>query len=88
MYILGALLVIAGLQQMLALISFRKWQTVPWGFYILPLLILVTGITILAYPFDVMANTFVIFGVASLFYGAFELLNWYKFKKKEEEPVL
>lgn len=88
MYILGALLVIAGLQQMLALISFRKGQVVPWGFYILPLLILITGITILAYPFDAAANTFVIFGVASIFYGAFELLNWYKFKQKENVPEL
>lgn len=84
MYILGALLVIAGIQQMVALISFRKWQMVPWGFYLVPVLILVTGVTILAYPFGAAANTFVIFGVASIFYGSFELLNWYKFQKDQK----
>lgn len=88
MYLLGALLVIAGIQQMVALTSFRKWQIVPWGFYILPLLILITGVTILAYPFGAAANTFILFGVASIFYGGFELLNWYKFQKSVKEPEL
>lgn len=82
MYILGALLVIAGGQQVVALISARKWSTVPFGFYIIPLLILITGIMILAYPFGAAANTFVIFGIASIIYGVSELINWYKFRKK------
>lgn len=82
MYILGALLVIAGGQQVVALISARKWSTVPFGFYIIPLLILITGIMILAYPFGAAANTFVIFGIASIIYGVSELINWYKFRRK------
>ena len=69
MYILGALLVIAGAQQLISLVSARKWSRVPYGFYILPSLILITGVMILAYPFGAAANTFVIFGVAFLVYG-------------------
>ena len=82
MYILGALLVLAGAQQLISLVSARKWSTVPYGFYILPSLILITGVMILAYPFGAAANTFVIFGVACLVYGISELINWYKFSKR------
>ena len=83
MYILGALLVIAGIQQLVALISARKWSYVPWGFYIMPILILITGVMILAYPFGAAANTFIVFGIASIFYGASELINWYKFRRRD-----
>lgn len=82
MYILGALLVVAGLQQISMLVKARKWSTVPLGFYLMPLLILITGITILTYPFDTAANTFIIFGIASIAYGGIELLNGYKFRQK------
>lgn len=82
MYILGALLVLAGIQQWISLVSARKWSTVPYGFYVLPTLILITGIMILAYPFESAANTFVIFGVACLVYGISELINWYKFRQR------
>ncbi len=82
MYVLGALLVLAGAQQLISLISVRKWSKVPYGFYILPSLILITGIMILAYPFGAAANTFVIFGVACLVYGISELINWHKFTKR------
>ena len=51
MYVLGALLVIAGVQQLVSLISARKWSNVPFGFYLMPTLILITGVMILAYPF-------------------------------------
>ena len=75
MYVLGALLVLAGAQQLISLVSARKWSTVSYVFYIIPSLILITGIMILA-------NTFVIFGVACLIYGISELINWYKFSKR------
>lgn len=82
MYILGALLVIAGTQQIISLISARKWSIVPFGFYIIPVLILITGVMILAYPFGAATNTFVIFGIACLIYGLSESVNWYKFRKR------
>ena len=72
-------------QQLISLIRVRKWSHVPFGFYLMPTLLLLTGAMILAYPFDAVANTFVIFGLASLFYGACELINAYKFKKGLEE---
>ncbi len=83
MYLLGAFLVLAGIQQIATLIRARKWSIVPYGFYVLPSLILLVGILILVYPMDVMANTLTVFGVATLFYGVNELINWYKFRKRD-----
>lgn len=83
MYLLGAVLVLAGIQQIATLIRARKWSIVPYGFYVLPSLILLVGILILVYPMDVMANTLTVFGVATLFYGVNELINWYKFRKRD-----
>lgn len=88
MYVLGALLVVAGVQQIVTLISARKWSTVPFGFYLMPVLILITGVMIIAYPFGAAANTFVIFGVAIMFYGICELINWYKFRKRIQDTGL
>lgn len=83
MYLLGAVLILAGIQQIGTLVRARKWSAVPYGFYILPSLILLVGVVILVYPMDVMANTLMIFGIATLFYGANELINWYKFRKRD-----
>ncbi len=83
MYVLGGLLVLAGAQQLTRLTLARKWATVPLGFYLLPLLILITGIMILLYPLEIMENTFVIFGIAILFYGCCELITWYKFRRRD-----
>lgn len=82
MYILGFLLVIAGIQQIVTLSYAKRWHKVSFGFYIIPVLILITGIMILVYPFGAATNTFIIFGVACLIYGFTELINWYKFNKR------
>lgn len=83
MYLLGAVLIIAGLQQIISLFHARKWSTVPVGFYLLPTLILITGGMIIYNPAAIAANTFIIFGVAMLIYGINELINWYKFRKRD-----
>lgn len=83
MYILGAILLIAGLQQIITLISARKWKYVPMGYYVLPSIIFLVGLLMLIYPMVVIANTLVIFGIAILFYGVNEIINWYKFRKQD-----
>lgn len=87
MYMLGALLLLAGVQQLVALVRARAWCRVSFGFYLLPLLVLLTGVMILAYPFEAVANVFVVFGVASIGYGLVELINWYKFRKQRWIPI-
>lgn len=83
MYLLGAILVIAGIQQIMTLARARNWCTVPVSFYILPTLILLTGAMIIYNPSSIAANTFVIFGIAIMIYGVNELINWYKFRKRD-----
>lgn len=85
MIVLGALLVLGGLIQIISLIQARKWTLVPWGFYIIPVLILITGVLILANPFNTAISTFVIFGIASIIYGFSELINSFKFRKKNDD---
>lgn len=85
MYILGALLIIAGVQQIIFLARARKWAPVSGGFYVIPVLLLLVGILILSYPFETVANTFMIFGIASIVYGIAELVHNYKFRKRLKE---
>ncbi len=89
MYLLGILLIIAGIQQTYYLIKARKWSHVSYLFFILPAIIFIIGIMILVYPFGAAKNTFIIFGVASLLYGINEMINWIKFrKKKTQQPFI
>lgn len=88
MYVLGALLVIAGIQQIVSLSTARKWTTVPVPFYLFPVLILLCGIVILAYPFTVAASAFMFLGVVCLVYGAGELFNWYRFGRLRQSDNL
>ncbi len=83
MYVLGAILMIAGLQQIVTLITARKWKYVPFGYYVLPSIIFLIGLLMLIYPMAVIANMLVLFGVSILFYGVNELINWYKFRKRD-----
>lgn len=86
MYVLGILLIIAGIQQIMTLISVRKHTTVGLGFYVIPVLILITGIVILSNPFQIAANTFMLLGIAAIIYGIAELFNWFRFKKNSATP--
>jgi uncharacterized membrane protein HdeD (DUF308 family) len=85
--VLGAVLIIAGIQQFVSLFFAKKWYVVAAGYYVLPALILIAGIIILVYPTGAIANTFVLLGCVSLFYGINELISWYKFRPKKAESL-
>jgi membrane protein HdeD len=51
MYVLGILLVLGGISQLANLIAARSFMPVPFGVYIVPVLILAAGITVLFNPF-------------------------------------
>jgi uncharacterized membrane protein HdeD (DUF308 family) len=83
----GAILIIAGVQQIVSLLVARKWYAVAIGYYILPALIMIAGTLILVYPVETIANTFVLLGSVSLFYGINEMISWYKFRPKKAEAL-
>ena len=82
MFVMGGLLILAGIQQLGALIIMRKNTVVPFAFFILPTLVLLAGILILFNPFSTAASVVVIFGISAVLYGIAGLINGYKGKKQ------
>lgn len=88
MYVLGVILVLGGAQQVYSVAIARRWTTVPFGFYVLPGLILIAGILILFNPVQARNTAFLIIGIASIVYAATELINWFRFtNRKPKVPV-
>ena len=87
MYVLGAVLVFAGISQIAHLLSARSYAAVPFGYYVMPVLVLLAGLVVLVNPFAAVAVPFIILGVSSTVYGITELINLYKFRKKEEKVM-
>ena len=74
MYALGALLVIVGLSQMWSLVKHRKVAPLSFSLFLIPLLVVIaSGMMILAYPTESASLPFTVFGVAFIFYGVSEL---------------
>ena len=82
MYVLGVVLVFAGISQIANLLAARNHTEVSFGYFVLPVLILLAGIVVLVNPFAAVAIPFVILGVSSTVYGITELFKIYRFRKK------
>ena len=87
MYVLGAVLVFAGVSQIAGLLGARSYATVPFGYYVMPVLILFAGLVVLVNPFAAATVPFIILGISSTAYGISELINVYKFRRKEEKQM-
>ena len=85
MYVLGAVLVFAGISQIMQLVNARVWTQVAAGYYIMPVLILLAGLVVLLNPFAAAAIPFIILGVSSIIYGITDIINLLRFHKKEEK---
>ena len=85
MYVLGVVLVLAGISQIANLMSARSFAVVPFGYFVLPILVLLAGLVVLVNPFAAATIPFIIVGVSSAVYGITELISLYKFRKKEEK---
>lgn len=82
MYVLGAVLVFAGISQIVGLLDARSYANVSTGFMVMPVLILLAGLLVLVNPFAAASVPFIILGVSSTVYGVTELINFYKFRRK------
>ena len=82
MFLLGFILIMGGVQQIASLSAARRWMPVPYGFYAVPVLILIAGLVALFNPTGVRSTAFIIIGISSLVYAASELLNWFKFTRR------
>lgn len=82
MFLFGFILLSAAVYQIVTLIRARKWARVPWGFYVLPSLLIITGVIILVKPETVAAYTVIIFGIGLILYGLGEIISWAKLRKR------
>jgi uncharacterized membrane protein HdeD (DUF308 family) len=88
MYVLGVVLLLAGINQLVSLTAARQWAVVPWGMYVMPSLVLVAGLVVLANPFEAAVIPFVLLGVSSVVYGLTDLWRIWKYRRpKQEEGI-
>lgn len=85
MYVLGAVLMFAGISQIVGLLNARNHATVPFGFFVMPVLILLAGLIVLVNPFAAATIPFIVLGISSVAYGVSELVHIYRFRKKLAE---
>lgn len=87
MYVLGAILVLAGISQIVNLSAARSWTVVPGGFFVIPVLVLIAGIVVLFNPFTAATVPFIILGVSSIIYGLSDLISITRFREKKEKDT-
>ena len=88
MYFLGFILLLGGIHQLYSLIVARKWTTVPVGFFVTPVLILIASLVILASPNESQQTAFIIIGITAIVYAASELLNYFRFLNHKPQTLV
>ena len=75
MYILAAILILGGITQLMSLVAARRLGSVPFGYWVCPSLILLTGLFVMVKPMETAQLPLMILGWCSLLYGVIELVN-------------
>lgn len=83
MYVLGVVLVFAGISQIITLLNTRSWTPVATGYFVIPVLVLLAGMVVLLNPFAAATIPFIILGVSCMVYGISDIINRIRFRKKD-----
>lgn len=75
MYVLGAMMIVGGIQQLFGLMMARRLGVVHWLFWICPSIILLTGLFVIVKPMETAELPLLILGWCSLLYGVTEIIN-------------
>ena len=75
MYMLAAVLILGGITQLMALIAARRLGSIPFGYWIMPSLILLVGLYVILRPQESAELPLLILGWCSMLYGVVELIN-------------
>ena len=75
MYILGAIMILGGINQLMNLVAARRLGRVPLGFWVAPSLVLLTGLFVVLKSMESAELPLLILGWCSLVYGVTELIN-------------
>ncbi len=79
--VLGFVLMMGAVQQIASLFAARRVMSVPFGFFVVPSLILIAGIVAMFNPTGVRSTSFIIIGIGCLVYAVSELITWFKFTR-------
>ncbi len=75
MYMLAAVLILGGVTQLMALVAARRLGTIPFGYWVMPSLILLVGLFVILKPGETAELPLLILGWCSMLYGVVELIN-------------
>jgi len=75
MYVLGAIMILGGIQQLVNLVVARRLGKVSFLFWICPSLIMLTGLFAILKPMETATLPLQILGWCSLLYGVTEIIN-------------
>ena len=85
MYLLGFILVVAGIGQLVVLTSARRFGQISGMSYLFPIIVLLAGIVIFANPFSAKEGIITFFGAISIFYGITDLINQRRINQLRKE---
>lgn len=91
MYMLAAVLILGGITQLMNLVAARRFGSVPFGYWICPSLILLTGLFVMIKPMESAELPLLILGWCSLLYGVIELINTlkiYRLRKAADANII
>ena len=93
MYIIGIILILGAVNQYMGLISGRRYGHVSLWYWIMPSLILITGLYVMVKPLAPLNMAMLVLGWCTLVYGIVELIHALKFYrdkrswlKAQEQP--
>ncbi len=75
MYVLGAIMILGGIQQMINLVVARRLGQISFLFWVAPCVIMLTGLFVILKPMETAALSLQILGWCSLVYGVTEIIN-------------
>lgn len=78
MYLLGFILIVAGIGQLVMLTSARRFGIIPVVSYLFPVVILLAGVIVFANPFSAKESIIMFFGAVTIFYGITDLINQHR----------
>ena len=84
MYIIGAILILGAINQYMSLLGARRYGHVSLLFWIMPTLILLTGIYVMVKPLAPLDMAMYVLGWCTLVYGVVELVNAMKFYRDKK----
>ena len=88
MWLFGLLLLVAGVGQLVTLLSARRMGELPGVAYVFPIVILIAGLVSFLDPFSAKESLVMFFGCVVIFAGVTNLINQYsinKLRKRMEE---